>query len=280
MLRIKPESRGTKKDCYGRIEQIVEKKIINVFDVLMGLKYSYVLQPGDTGRSLKDFLEMEAGVDVYKQTILFAENSQALQDDLLLQEQCKQTVQDVLFFNTEPGHDYKYHEMPMPNKVREMLGEPEKERKLTTLRSAWAQALFYCKSKADEYAMLLKSRSSLIKNIQHRWAALQSQKSTLEKEVIRLTSYVDMFKSSYDYDLMNRPEEFGQCGHNAMKEWKILYKHVDDFTSYKDLDDLFKELANKEEKIKVLKPHQQNPLEEEYVEKNSFVFLVLLEVFA
>ena len=226
-------------------------------------KYSYELQPDtDTGFTLKLFLSREMGVDIEDQTIIFADNFQTLNDEQLLVDQCRRNVQEVIFFDTKPRHNYITNESPMPDKVRELVGNPCDRKKYTELRPLWAQALYYCQSKANEYALLLKSRIALTKSIEVRWGILQKQKANLEKEVTKLDSFVEMFKLSYDYDLMNRPEEF-EGGHKCLTEWKILYERVDNFTAYKNLNKLYEKLESKGEMIKCLKISHHNPLDEE-----------------
>ena len=277
MLRISADRRGKSKirlsngkevsECFFGIQQILEKKIINIFDVLKCQKYSYEYQPDkDCGYTLKLFIQNEMGVNAENQTIIIADRDsfQALDDEKLLVNQCKRNVQEVIFFNIKPAPNYNNIEQPMPDKVRELVGNSTDKKKYTELRPLWAHALFYCQTKANEYALLLKSRMALTKIIQAKWVILQVEKVDLEREIIRLTSFVEMFCLSYNYDLMWRPEEY-KAGHNCMNEWLGLKKKVDDFTSYKNMDKLNEKLVNIGEMIKRLETNYCNPLDDELV---------------
>lgn len=284
VLRISADRRGKSKirlnngkevsECFFGIQQILEKKIINIFDVLKCQKYSYEFQPDiDTGYSLKMFIQNEMGVESHDQTIIIADRDsfQTLEDEKLLVNQCKRNVQEVIFFNTKPGPNYNNIERPMPDKVRELVGNSTDKKKYTELRPLWAHALFYCQTKANEYALLLKSRMALTKIIQTKWVNLQSEKAELEREITKLTSFVEMFSLSYNYDLMNRPEDY-EGGHDCMNEWQRLKKKVDDFTSYKNMDKLNETLVSIGDMIKRLESNHYNPLDDELVFSFPFFF--------
>lgn len=203
------------------------------------------------------------GVNTQDQTIIFADKDsfQTLDDEKLLVKQCKRNVQEVIFFNTKPGPNYNNIEQPMPDKVRELVGNSTDKKKYTELRPLWAHALFYCQTKANEYALLLKSRMALTKIIQTKWVILQLEKTDLERDITRLTSFVEMFRLSYNYDLMNRPEEY-EGGYDCINEWLIIKKNVDDFISYKNMDKLKERLVSIGEMIKRLENNHYNPLDD------------------
>ena len=127
VLRISADRRGKNKirlnngkevsECFFGIQQILEKKIINIFDVLKCQKYSYEFQPDiDTGYSLKMFIQNEMGVESHDQTIIIADRDsfQTLEDEKLLVKQCKRNVQEVIFFNTKP---VSYTHLTLPTKA-------------------------------------------------------------------------------------------------------------------------------------------------------------------
>ncbi|XP_066933320.1 inhibitor of nuclear factor kappa-B kinase subunit beta-like [Clytia hemisphaerica] len=275
VLRFDAKHRGNKQiqthdghqmlECFYEIQQILHKRIINVFEVLKCQKHSYVLRPGDTGSTLKMFLLNELSIEMEDQLIVFPNHFKLLDDNASLAEQCSDIVQEVFLFDTSAEAKFEISSA-MLDKVRELLGNPEEKRKGSELRSYWAQSLFYCLSKANDYAMLLKSQKALLNNIQKRWEHLQHQKELLQRTAIKLEATVDMFKLSYECDRTNRPETYGKAGHDCLHEWGILYNKIENITSHTQLDVLYAVVEQKKEKIKAglqsTSQSNRNPLED------------------
>ena len=246
-------------------------RIVNVFHILRCETVSYLCRPGDTGATLKRFIQLEElgqsrKLDSKDQLMIVTDTLKILVDDSTLESQCPNRVQTVFLFNRNPYADYVISQV-MVDKVRELVGDPEAKRRCSELRSYWAQALHHCQQKATDYTQLKNGQQMLMKTIRARWDLLLKQREVLQRTVIRLESTIEMFMISYHCDLQHRPEEFGKTGTEVKREWETLRRTVESLTTHKNFDTLYDDLTDIKKRLDSLSgarqsSHVRNELED------------------
>lgn len=230
---ITPTANGTLL-CFGKIRDILNMRIVKVLNVLEAADISYVCQPGDTILTLKMFIHQENGMEPSHQLLLYSASGELLPDQNLLAECCSYEDHFYLFNkNTSAPHHIS---SVLPDKVRELVGDPEMTHKCSELRLYWAQASYYCHKKAADYMRLLQSQHALICSLERKWAGMEKLKEQLQIAAIRLETVIEMFTLSLEYDRESyNPQIFGEDSKHYLDEWEGLSARVYSMRKYMNI---------------------------------------------
>lgn len=260
MLRYEAKKRGTTRTadgtllCFAKIREILNMQIVHVFHVLEGKDISYVCQPGDTLFTLKMYLHQEVGVELQNQLLLFSDSGTVLPDEHQLDKCCS----SVFYLFNKSRNARSNISSHLPDKVRELVGDPEVMHKCSELRLYWAQASYYCQKKSSDYSRLLQSQDTLLQGLDRKRSGMQKLKEQLQLAAGELRTVIDMFTLSLDSDYVSYSQhQFGDAGKQLLDEWHTLSYNVDALREYTKIDALLNKMENIQGEFDAL---QKSPL--------------------
>ena len=205
MLHIDPLRRGggdrANNECFDKIEQIRSMKIVKVLNMKNCNQISYEYLSGDTVADLKQFIYHKKGIPPGLQELYYSsiekQHENLLKDEDTLDGYFQQPDELYLFPRGSIEYDIPNCE---PREVRELRKEPEEIRTLSELKRYWCYAYIYCKQQVDLCRRMLRGQRAVVISLKSVMVCLTKLHRDLESKNIRLSTYLEMYIESLDWD--------------------------------------------------------------------------------
>lgn len=250
MLRLDAKERGKNAsgelEFFTKAEDILQIKLIHVFDMLSCRDIAYDCQPGHVGSNLKFFLEKELNFPKEDQLLIFAVNGSLLEDgQLLLQNDLQK---DTIFLFSKNKHARYTFNVEIPPRVHEMR-MTTKEDLLSNmkLKKLYAQALFYCKLIVVKYKSSLQGLRAFMICIKSQNRSLQCLKEELSRTTMKLETIIEVYMRSCQSDMYTLKLNDG--AEALVEEWDLMLEEVKSFLKFTDINNRFKEINMIQEKF-------------------------------